>query len=196
MTKRRPYQFSIGRLLVLSTAVAGSLVVARGLASEPVLQAILGVYFALLVAWVVMRWPAVSTNLREVRKRRQELLTQRAAMVADANESKKRNMLSISQLQRAIDGGEVRITDHADEEMASDQLVLDDVIASVSTGEIIEQYPADHPLPSCLVYGQSKRHVHIHSVWAYNGATKRAVLVTVYRPDPDRWIDWRSRKKA
>jgi hypothetical protein len=102
-------------------------------------------------------------------------------------------MIDISQLQQAIEGGKVRITDHADEEMAADQLVLDDVFASVLTGEIIEQYPT---VPSCLVYGQSKPDVHIHSVWAYNGESKRAVLVTVYRPDPDRWIDWRSRKKA
>lgn len=105
-------------------------------------------------------------------------------------------MLIISQIQRAIGGGEVRITDHADEEMASDQLGLDDVLASVLTGEIIEQYPTDYPLPSCLVYGRPKPDIHIHSVWAYNDATKRAVLVTVYRPDPDCWIDWRSRKKA
>jgi hypothetical protein len=86
MTKRRAYQFSISRLLVLSAAVAGSLVLARKLAPEPVLQAILGAYFALLATWSVMRWPAVRDNLREVRKRRQELLKQRAAMVAEADQ--------------------------------------------------------------------------------------------------------------
>jgi hypothetical protein len=27
-----------------------------------------------------------------------------------------------------------------------------------------------------------------------NEKTGRAVLITVYRPDPDRWTDWRRRK--
>ena len=34
------------------------------------------------------------------------------------------------------------------------------------------------------------------SVWAYNHVTQWAVLVTVYRPDPKRWVDWRIRRKA
>jgi hypothetical protein len=102
---------------------------------------------------------------------------------------------NIIQLHQAIDAGQVRITEHADDEMAADQLVLEDVFDSVMAGEMIEEYPTDHPLPSCLVYGLSKKGAHIHSVWAYNQLSGRAVLVTVYRPDPDRWIDWRTRKK-
>lgn len=34
----------------------------------------------------------------------------------------------------------------------------------------------------------------IHSVWAYNEENQWAVLTTVYRPDPKRWIDWRTRR--
>ncbi|HEX6963284.1 MAG TPA: DUF4258 domain-containing protein [Lacipirellula sp.] len=103
--------------------------------------------------------------------------------------------MDIGQLHQSIRTENVRITDHADEEIAADCLVLDDVYASVLAGEIIEDYLTDHPLPSCLVYGQSTRGDPIHSVWAYNQVSGRAVLVTVYRPDPDRWIDWRQRKK-
>jgi hypothetical protein len=102
--------------------------------------------------------------------------------------------MKIELIQAAIAEGEVRVTDHADEEMAADALGLDDVFQSVIGGEIIEGYPTDHPLPSCLVYGQSTPGCHIHSVWAYNERTSRAVLVTVYRPDPARWTNWRVRK--
>jgi hypothetical protein len=35
----------------------------------------------------------------------------------------------------------------------------------------------------------------VHSVWAYNKQTQWAVLITVYRPDPDLWINWRERRK-
>ena len=40
--------------------------------------------------------------------------------------------------------------------MAADGLLLDNVLASLASGEIIEQYPSDHPLPSCQVYGESE----------------------------------------
>jgi hypothetical protein len=53
----------------------------------------------------------------------------------------------------------------------------------------------DQPYPSCLMYGESFTGEPIHSVWAYNPETQWAVLITVYRPDPERWVNWRTRKK-
>ena len=103
--------------------------------------------------------------------------------------------VEISDLVRAIRTGRFRVTDHADEEAANDRLSLDGVLGSVQNGEIIESYPTDKPYPSCLVLGRTTEGAIIHSVWAYNGASGWAVLVTVYRPDPNRWIDWRTRKR-
>ena len=34
----------------------------------------------------------------------------------------------------------------------------------------------------------------IHTVWAYNEENQWVVLITVYRPDPQRWIEWRKRR--
>ncbi len=96
MGKRRPYQFSIGRLLALSTVVALSLAIAGWLTSTLAGQAVAGAYFGLLAAWVVMRWPAVRENLREVRLRRQKILKERAAMVADANRTRPGNSAGTS----------------------------------------------------------------------------------------------------
>jgi hypothetical protein len=104
-------------------------------------------------------------------------------------------IFSIENLIRAIRAGRFRVTDHADEEAASDRLTLGAVLDSITEGEIIESYPTDRPYPSCLVLGRTLEGSAIHSVWAYNGATGWAVLVTVYRPDPNRWVDWRTRKK-
>ena len=53
----------------------------------------------------------------------------------------------------------------------------------------------DIPYPSCLIYGKTFSGDPIHSVWAYNIENQWAVLITVYRPDPNRWIAWRERKK-
>ena len=106
--------------------------------------------------------------------------------------------LFMAKLQDIIDAiryDRIRITDHADEEAQADHLSFDEVFFSVLHGEIIEEYPTDKPYPSCLIYGDSFIGEPIHSVWAYNPATKWAVLITVDRPDPERWVNWRIRRK-
>ena len=89
---------------------------------------------------------------------------------------------------------QIRITDHADEEAYLDGLDFDQIFYSVFHGEIIENYPDDKPYPSCLIFGEAFRGEPIHSVWAYNPGNRWAVLITVYRPDPERWVNWRKRR--
>ena len=101
--------------------------------------------------------------------------------------------IRIEEIHDAVHLHRFRITDHADEEAANDRLALDDIVHSAANGEIIESYPDDKPYPSCLVSGQSAEGAAIHSVWAYNRTSRWAVLVTVYRPDPRRWKNWRTR---
>jgi len=102
--------------------------------------------------------------------------------------------VNIDQIIDSIHNNRIRITDHAEEEARFDQLTLDVILSSVVDGQIIEQYPGDYPYPSCLILGMSGAEEPIHSVWAYNEETKWVVLITVYRPDPERWTDWRIRR--
>ncbi|MGB5060496.1 MAG: DUF4258 domain-containing protein [Candidatus Promineifilaceae bacterium] len=102
--------------------------------------------------------------------------------------------MDIDNLRNAIQHKRVRITDHADEESVADHLVFGEISFSVLHGEIIEHYPDDRPFPSCLVYGQTPDEDPVHSVWAFNDENEWAVLITVYRPDPNRWVNWRVRR--
>lgn len=102
--------------------------------------------------------------------------------------------MDIDHIIDAIRKNRIRITDHADEEAQSDHLSFDEIYVSVFNGEIIEDYPEDWPFPSCLIYGDTLSGDPVHSVWAYNEENKFAVLITVYRPDPKRWINWRTRR--
>jgi len=104
--------------------------------------------------------------------------------------------VDIQSIIDAIRYNQIRITDHADEEAHADHLSFDEIFFSVLQGEIIEDYPIDKPYPSCLIYGDSFTGEPIHSVWAYISETKWVVLITVYRPDRERWIDWRTRSKS
>ena len=103
--------------------------------------------------------------------------------------------MNIQNIISAIQEKRIRITDHADEEAQADSLAFDEVFFSVLQGEIIEDYPTDKPYPSCLIYGDNFQGEPIHSVWAFNDKTQWAVLITVYRPDPNRWTNWRERRK-
>lgn len=102
--------------------------------------------------------------------------------------------MDIQDIIDALRHNRIRITDHADEETHADRLTFDEVFFSVLQGEIIEGYPDDTPYPSCLIYGDTFGGEPVHSVWAYNEHNRWAVLITVYRPDPERWINWRERR--
>jgi len=102
--------------------------------------------------------------------------------------------MKIEDIIQAIRSDRLRITDHADEEARADKLSFDEVFFSVFKGEIIEDYPSDTPYPSCLIHGETFTGMPVHSVWAFNNDNGWAVLITVYRPDPKRWIDWRIRR--
>jgi hypothetical protein len=103
--------------------------------------------------------------------------------------------MDIQDIINAIQRKQIRISDHADEEAQADNLSFDEIFFSVLQGEIIEDYLTDKPYPSCLIYGDSFQGEPIHTVWACNPTTRWAVLITVYRPDPKRWINWRERRK-
>lgn len=103
--------------------------------------------------------------------------------------------MEISQIIEAIHEQRIRVSDHADVDAHEDRLSCKDVYQSVLQGKIIEDYPTDTPYPSCLIYGQNITGDPIHSVWAYNPDNRWAVLIKVYRPDPNQWINWIERRK-
>jgi hypothetical protein len=101
----------------------------------------------------------------------------------------------LEKIKSAIVKGRINMTDHADEELANDEILDRDLLHSVLHGEIIEDYPDDKPFPSCLVYGKDQKERYIHSVWAYSVEHDIAIVITGYIPDQDRWIDHKIRRR-
>ena len=102
--------------------------------------------------------------------------------------------MKIADIINAIKKRRIKITDHADEEAEADSLTFDEIFFTVTNGQIIERYSDDKPYPSCLISGLTFSGDAVHSVWALNEKNGWAVLITVYRPDPERWIDYRTRR--
>ena len=104
-------------------------------------------------------------------------------------------LMNIKRIIDALKSGRVNITRHAYQEAKNDSLALDDIIYATHNGEIIEDYPDNKPFPCCLMYGKTSANEPVHCVWAYDSITRIAVLITVYRPDPEMWIEGKVRKK-
>ena len=104
--------------------------------------------------------------------------------------------MNISDIIEATLAKRVLLTSHAKAEAEEDSLEFEAIYYSVFGGEIIEDYPRDKPYPSCLVFGMTASVDPIHSVWGYDQGRQIAILITVYRPEPKRWINWRIRRNT
>jgi len=102
----------------------------------------------------------------------------------------------LMEIQRCFATDRILYTRHALEEMQSEEFgeIKDqEVCEAVSKGSVIENYPDDAPYPSCLVYGKTVAERPLHMVCAYDAESDIVIIVTVYQPDPNRWIDFERR---
>jgi hypothetical protein len=80
----------------------------------------------------------------------------------------------------------LRLTQHAQKEMAAEDIVLREVQEAIAQGMILENYPEHQRGACCLVHGftQGTRPVHI----VCTTAQPILIIITVYEPKPPKWI--------
>ena len=74
---------------------------------------------------------------------------------------------------------------HAVERLQLRGIQRNDVLYAITVGKIIEQYPDDHPFPSCLVLGSDLRGQNIHIVCGTDGNVVK--IITAYYPTSDKF---------
>jgi hypothetical protein len=89
---------------------------------------------------------------------------------------------------------DIRVTQHAQEEMDEEEITLDEVLEAIASGQILEDYPEHRRGPCCLLYGRSQKGRPLHIVCTT--AQPLLILITVYEPLPPKWVSPTKRSKT
>ena len=97
-------------------------------------------------------------------------------------------------MQLLCRSNKIKWTLHAVKRIRERGIKSADVIDCILNGEIIEDYPEDRPLPSCLICGIVQND-YLHTVVSSDGT--EITIITAYIPDSDEWEnDFKTRKAA
>jgi hypothetical protein len=101
----------------------------------------------------------------------------------------------ILEIQQKVRAKSYRLTSHAEREREADQITVREIEEALLSErcEVIENYPDDPRGASCLVLGFTEERLPLHLVCGVS-LPDVMVIITVYRPHPDKWFDWRIRK--
>ncbi len=80
--------------------------------------------------------------------------------------------------------------------MAADDIEVRDVVVGVATAVAIEEYPEYEKGPCVLVLERDLLEQPIHALWGIRANQQSpAVLITAYRPNPQKWDEtWLKRR--
>jgi hypothetical protein len=103
---------------------------------------------------------------------------------------------TLRRVQALVLSGEYIVSRHGFRELAADDIVTEDALAGVASAIVVEDYPDSRKEPSVLVLQHDRNDRPIHVMWGVpKGAGTPAILVTAYRPAPERWTaDFMKRK--
>ena len=89
--------------------------------------------------------------------------------------------------------GQFEFSKHAVDQTILREITTEEIRQVLADSEVLENYPSDKYGPSCLVLGftQAGRPLHIHCTHPTRDPMK---ILTVYEPDPLRWVDFRKRR--
>ena len=101
----------------------------------------------------------------------------------------------LKQVLELVSRGDVRVSEHGYDELAADDIQVRDVLEGLRGGQLIEEYPDYFKGPCVLVLQKDSCGGALHVVWGIpRDSDHPAVLVTAYRPDPNRWTDGFTRR--
>jgi hypothetical protein len=104
-------------------------------------------------------------------------------------------VVDLEGIRARVARNEFEFSRHAVDQTIQRRITVHEVREAIAASEIIEDYPNDKYGPSCLLLGvtAASRPLHIQVSYPCRPVLK---VVTLYEPDPDRWINRRIRRPA
>jgi len=100
----------------------------------------------------------------------------------------------IEEIREKIAKNHLEFTQHAVDQSILPHISVQELREAMANGEIIEDYPHDKYGPSCLILGFTHAGSPLHIQCSYP-SRQLVKIVTLYEPDPKRWIEFRIRRK-
>jgi hypothetical protein len=102
-------------------------------------------------------------------------------------------MKSLEQVLSDLAGGRFSFSRHAFRRVIERNISEQEIREAGAKAELIESYPDDKYSPSGLLLGftSAGRALHTQVSFAETDAVK---IITIYEPDPNEWIDHRTRR--
>ena len=88
---------------------------------------------------------------------------------------------------------ELEFTQHAVDQTLLRHITVEELCEAIEVSEVIEEYPADKYGPSSLLLGFTAATRPLH-VQVSDPSRPVIKVITVYQPDPERWVGLRYRR--
>ncbi len=100
------------------------------------------------------------------------------------------------QIINLVSKGSVKISEHGYNELVEDALSVKEIVNGVKSAFVLEEYPNYPKGPCVLLLQKDRNNKPVHVVWGIaKGFKEPVVLVTAYRPDPERWDETFKRRR-
>jgi hypothetical protein len=99
----------------------------------------------------------------------------------------------IEDIRRKIAAGQFEYSKHAADQSILRRITIQELHEAIVNAEIIEDYPDDKYGPTCLLFGLTRKNRPLHIQCSYP-SRPLIKIVTVYKPNPAEWIDWKVRR--
>jgi hypothetical protein len=97
-----------------------------------------------------------------------------------------------NKISTKIAAGSFEFSKHAVDQMMQRRILVNEVKEALAAPEILEHYLNDKYGPSCLLLGFSLKRKAIHVVCTHSDR-ELLKIITVYQPDPNLWLEFRTR---
>jgi len=100
---------------------------------------------------------------------------------------------ALEQIRAQASTENISVTQHAQQEMAEEDITIDEVLESIAAGHILESYPEHRRGACCLLNGITKKGRPLHIVCTT--VQPMLITITVYEPKPTKWATPTQRRR-